>query len=267
MLRFSRGKTGKTDPQLAPLVALERIGFNFKGISALEIGGGAHLTCPKALVAREARHVMVTNPGHGLKDSSGSRISTKILSALELETLGETFDLIYGINVLEHVPNPAGMMEQIAKCLAPGGVVFLNGGPLWSSARGHHCWISVDDREYRFTDPDILKVIRPFEHLLNSRAELKEILSERVPREHAGTIVDHIFDSPHINRESHGTLLNALFGTRLSVLSYESRIFDNYAYAAAAESVRTRFTDGTDPYVMGFDIMLKAPGVGTGPVA
>ena len=75
---------------------------------------------------RVASEVLVTNISHGIVDAQVSEvIRTKKHSALDLASLGQKFDLIYGINVLEHIPKPPELISAIQQALNPGGLRLL----------------------------------------------------------------------------------------------------------------------------------------------
>lgn len=121
------------------------------------------------------------------------------------------FDAVVGFSLLEHVQDVPALSREIARVLAPDGLVFLTGGPVWTSSVGHHVWVSVDGTHYRFNDAS--NPVPDWGHLTLSRDELLAELTARTGRpRHARAIVDMIHDSPLLNRRSPGELMDAFRG-------------------------------------------------------
>jgi ubiquinone/menaquinone biosynthesis C-methylase UbiE len=53
------------------------------------------------------------------------------------------FRLILCVDVLEHVPDPAFAMKELARLLEPGGWLLLAFGPPWYHAHGKHMWVKL----------------------------------------------------------------------------------------------------------------------------
>ncbi|MBI4658729.1 MAG: methyltransferase domain-containing protein [Verrucomicrobia bacterium] len=51
---------------------------------------------------------------------------------------GEGFDLIISKDSFEHIMDLGGMLEEMKRCLEPGGRIFAGFGPLYNSPFGHH---------------------------------------------------------------------------------------------------------------------------------
>jgi arabinofuranan 3-O-arabinosyltransferase len=52
-------------------------------------------------------------------------------------------DICYSSNVLEHVPEPTRMLDEMVRVTRPGGTVFVSFTPWWSPHGGHEtgpCW-------------------------------------------------------------------------------------------------------------------------------
>lgn len=47
----------------------------------------------------------------------------------------ESFDFVYGVNIIEHIPRTAELLEQIYQVLRPGGMVYIQGANLECSER------------------------------------------------------------------------------------------------------------------------------------
>jgi tRNA (mo5U34)-methyltransferase len=67
-------------------------------------------------------------PGAGFRAIAqllGSRVEYRRLDALEVERLGETFDLILCCGILHRVEAPLTLLRVLRSCLAPGGSILL----------------------------------------------------------------------------------------------------------------------------------------------
>jgi ubiquinone/menaquinone biosynthesis C-methylase UbiE len=53
------------------------------------------------------------------------------------------FDCVYCVDVVEHLPNPAGSLGEMARVLRPGGTLLLSLGPPLRHAHGKHMWTNV----------------------------------------------------------------------------------------------------------------------------
>ncbi len=73
----------------------------------------------------------------------------------------ESFDLVYTVNCLEHLPRLGESFAEAARVLRPGGVLFASTEPLYFSAFGHHL-------------DDIFPL--PWGHLLWEPAELADLV-------------------------------------------------------------------------------------------
>lgn len=61
----------------------------------------------------------------------------------ELPLPKASFDLVFSYNTFEHVNDPRMALGRLAELLAPGGMVFLEFGPLINSAMGLHAYRAV----------------------------------------------------------------------------------------------------------------------------
>ncbi|MEZ2131536.1 MULTISPECIES: class I SAM-dependent methyltransferase [unclassified Sinorhizobium] len=49
-----------------------------------------------------------------------------------------SFDLVYSVATMEHVPDIFSAFQEMARVLKPGGVIYSLAAPLWNSRHGHH---------------------------------------------------------------------------------------------------------------------------------
>jgi ubiquinone/menaquinone biosynthesis C-methylase UbiE len=83
----------------------------------LEVGSGLGLL----------QHVVSSYVGVDVSPASGHRIHKPFCAAdaTKLPFPDNTFDAVWSVYVLEHIPNPEAMLSEIRRVLKPGGSVFL----------------------------------------------------------------------------------------------------------------------------------------------
>lgn len=210
---------------LAAVSALEKV-TDFHGKDILEIGGTLNFTAPKAMRERGAKRVVVTNIGHGIRSAekqgtSEPRIEARYADALALVPQFEenSFDIVFATAVMEHIPNTPLLLENIQKVLRPGGVAFLSGGPLWSSARGHHVWVNTEKGPVRFSQAGC--PIPNWAHLAFSPDEMTDHLAQTTDFSDVDVrkITHWIYNSPNINRLTELDIRTAMQNSGLEVIS------------------------------------------------
>ena len=53
---------------------------------------------------------------------------------------GASFDSITCVDVVEHLPKPAGFVAEFRRLLRPGGLLLVSFGPPWRHPHGKHMW-------------------------------------------------------------------------------------------------------------------------------
>jgi ubiquinone/menaquinone biosynthesis C-methylase UbiE len=106
---------------------------------------------------------------------------------------------IFSIAVFEHLLNFDVCLEEMYRILVPGGYVFAEFGPIWSSGLGHHVKASVNGEEARHFNPS-LNPVDNHSHLLLSPEEMKCSLPKRISSELADAITNWIYESDELNR-------------------------------------------------------------------
>lgn len=66
------------------------------------------------------------------------QISYFKMSVEEMDFEDSTYDLVYSLATLEHVPNIAKAYPEMARVTSKGGIIYCVAAPLWNSAYGHH---------------------------------------------------------------------------------------------------------------------------------
>lgn len=115
-----------------------------KNSKILEIGSGYG----RNVIGLNADHeVTVFEPGPKAREHCQS-LGLKTIASLEEIEPGKTFDVILLRHVLEHIPNPQEMLEEVKKILAPKGklILVLPIEPLFSKPQANDrdfhlfCW-------------------------------------------------------------------------------------------------------------------------------
>ncbi len=115
------------------------------------------------------------------------RTSHLTMSAEEMAFPDESFDFVYSLNVMEHVPNPDRAFKEISRVLRAGGRALLQYEPLYYSDCGSHL-------------PSTLGFNRPWAQLVMTPDEIKQAIltAGGVPNE-----VDNILASLNGHKPSY----------------------------------------------------------------
>lgn len=92
-------------------------------------------------------------------------IEYRSMEADALDYADGTFDIVYSIATLEHVPRPEAVLDEIVRVLKPGGYAYVQAAPLYHSPYGHHMFAYFMDE--------------PWIHLLKSKSEIRAHALER----------------------------------------------------------------------------------------
>ncbi len=230
---------------------IERV--DVRGKRVLEIGSDYHLASTRLFMANGAKSVVANNliewksdeplPG-GVEFIAGD--------ACDLDLPEGSFDIVYGIAIVEHVPDFERLCRSIKRLLRPGGVVYLQGCPMWPGNLGHHVWCSPDSDEdfeanfakgggkkaepmqYSFTDNN---PIPDWAHVTLSPAEMELLLIEKgIPAAHADRISRYVY---HLDTTMVGSCTNFLSASQ--VLGVLGKHFD-------IEAERISSSDQTNEY-------------------
>lgn len=206
----------------------------FQGKTILEIGGSSSCDAARPFLEDKAAKVIVTGLDHISNHDTiqESRLQILRLSAFSLSDAfeDESIDVIYGLSVLEHIANPSIFCEQMYKILKPGGIVYLEGNPIWSSPIGHHLWIAAwggryqnkATQNYLFCNFPGYKSYNPlpsWSHLAWSRDQMNLYLTNKgIPSQDIECILDWVYDHDDINRLDIKSIAAAYSKSRFIVL-------------------------------------------------
>lgn len=73
-----------------------------------------------------------------------------------------SFDCVFLLDSIEHVPDPKAFIEQAAQYVAPGGVLLIDTCPLFYSKVGHHLFNHLSPATYPWAHlrPDFLDLVK-----------------------------------------------------------------------------------------------------------
>jgi SAM-dependent methyltransferase len=161
-----------------------------------EIGSDPLMISASEMIERGAKLVLATNLRSGHYDPP-SRTFVLTLDVREAtKSIGPcSVDIVYGVNVLEHLNDLSIALEAIRTILKPGGVFFLHGHPFWTSAAGH----LAHYEGYSFGGPS--NPLPPWSHLYMRADEMRICLqSQGVPAAGIDSIVTYALESEDLNR-------------------------------------------------------------------
>ena len=238
---------------------------SFSGRRILEVGGNQRAESALPFIQAGAAEVVVTGLLHvnaeRLDSDNGIRVMRADAYALEQISGPCSFDFVYGLSVIEHLPRLTRFLEQVHQVLKPGGLAFFEGDPIWTSARGHHLWVQTDTAKYTFALPAGVESINPvpdWAHLLLDADEMSAVLRERkpeIPDSDIEAICNWIFSSDSISRLSHREIATAFSRCPLVTLHLASN-WSQVPTEAAAE-LRRRIGDGNDFGISSLQYVLQ----------
>jgi SAM-dependent methyltransferase len=169
-----------------------------RGAKILEIGGNTPQAIARTLYAMTEEKVIIINPALKAYDCEYYEIVPKKME--EYGGTPESFDLIYGCAVLEHMPDYEASLRHCVRLLRKGGHLLLNGSPHWFSPQGHHLYYTNKGREYRCSVPE-KNPLPDFSHLYMDKEEMAAYLQKAgIPEEDISGIVAMVYDSTLISR-------------------------------------------------------------------
>jgi len=141
-----------------------------RGKVIAEIGPDRNLDMAHKLTLRGARKVHCFNSATFMDKAALERAkkNEKIVfhdSYLENNSMkAGSVDLIFAIATLEHIGDITATISAARRLLKRGGVLYLQGCPMWTSPRGHHIWIVLPSGN-RFFFSDHTNPFYAWEHL------------------------------------------------------------------------------------------------------
>ncbi|UHD14567.1 class I SAM-dependent methyltransferase [Thiocapsa bogorovii] len=188
---------------------IERV--DIRGKRILEIGSDYHMCSARLFQANGALDVVGTNIGDWRSlEALPVGVELKVGDVADVEYPADSFDIIYGIAVLEHIVDFDRVCAALKTLLRPGGVIYLQGEPIWSGPQGHHLWYQPESAGasaassmhdpvggpvlYRF-DEAARNPIPDWAHLVLGSHEMEDLLIRKgVPASHAAGITRFVYN-------------------------------------------------------------------------
>ena len=172
---------------------MSKTGLSFENKKILEIGSDFDLNVARYFIELGAKEVVCVNPKFP-KELVSDVPQIKLIKSLGEQTKlpSHSFDIIFGVALLEHVLHLSDLVSEIKRLLKLCGVAYLQGSPIYPSRNGHHLWVKLPNIHYHFS-----KETNPFEnweHLcLKSAEEISNCLrGKNIPEEHIPHLVEYL---------------------------------------------------------------------------
>ena len=176
---------------------------SFAGKRVLEIGSDTQLQAAQAMLRLGAREVVAVNPGFRKQtlEMHVPGITPVACPAEDLPYPDGSFDIIFGVALLEHVHNPQALALKCSKLLdGKHGFCFLQGSPVWTSPQGHHIICRLGDQEIR---PDRNPPLEDWQHLCLETHDtaISAFCQRGFSHEEAVFLARKLLDDQHISRK------------------------------------------------------------------
>lgn len=110
-------------------------GCSIKGARVVEIGGDFHMVSARLFAANGAAQVITTSLANSFSAKPlPTGVSCEPVDFSKVAVAENSVDLVYGVAVLEHLPDVDAVAQAIDRILAQDGVAHLHGCPLWGGA-------------------------------------------------------------------------------------------------------------------------------------
>jgi SAM-dependent methyltransferase len=166
------------------------------GQTLLDVGASPHgFALERALAKGTATYVGVGlgvwEPAEVRHQGAIGRLVAAYGEALPVEA--GSVDLVMSLSTFEHFHDGTSVLREMHRVLRPGGRLFVNFQPVWTSSAGHHL----------HHIGSVARVIPPWAHLLWTPVSMRQALEGRWPAEAPISLdeaVAWIYESQEINR-------------------------------------------------------------------
>jgi SAM-dependent methyltransferase len=235
----------------------------------LEVGGAQSGEAARPFLADGAASVVISGLDHVTEEKAvNQKLRLLRANALSLsETFEpESFNVVFGLSIVEHIPSPQVFLDEVHKVLKPGGVAYFEGNPLWSSAKGHHLWVATWGGPYQhkatanylfssFPRKESTNPLPDWSHLLMSEQQMTDHLgSKSLPQVDIDCIIDWVYRSDQVNRLSSSEIAKAYSTSQLVVL--EANTVRSQVPPDVERALRRHCGDGIDYGMRGISYVL-----------
>ncbi len=151
------------------------------------------------------------------------------MSGTELDFSDGNFDLVYSLNVFEHINDLSQAVDEQIRVLKNDGLIYNSWGPIWSGPNGHHIhddMVRDWEKEYE-VEESIYKnngeFIKDWSHLLLSEDEMfNDLLGKLKNRELTKHIVNFVYNWPALNRIFFDDFINIIANRKIHTIFWEN---------------------------------------------
>jgi len=242
----------------------------FTGKEILEIGGSQSCESAYPFLSDGASRAVVTGLDHIYHEKVDSDHDLVVMraDALNLDSIFApcSFDVVYGLSIVEHIVNPDRFLSQVHAVLKPGGVAYFEGNPIWSSPKGHHLWVATWGGAYQhkatsnylfseFQGEISTNPLPDWSHLLMTPDEMGTYLTElSLPLRDVDCILEWVFHNEELNRLDMSSIARGYSSSPLNVL--EANTLRVEVPALTLEALRAKCGGGVDYGVYGVSYVL-----------
>ena len=172
--------------------------------------------------------------------------------AAEIPLADESVDLVFSSSAFEHISNLGSALAEMARVLRPGGSVYSDFSPIWSSAHGHHLRSRARDalRAARMWPPPT------WFHLTKTRREMREYLGEQLSAEDQRIVERWLYRRPSINRLFYEDFVHLFHASPLKVRFIDLKQGEE-PNEATLELLQRRQPGRSNFHVAGFRVILS----------
>jgi SAM-dependent methyltransferase len=168
--------------------------FAMAGRAVVEIGGAVPVALVRAAQIKQWVAVDPRNSPQGGPQTEYWSLRGRG-SQLPLDT--GTVDFVFSCNAFEHIADLNATLEELARVLKVGGIVYAHFGPIWSAPDGHHLETVVDGEAYNFWEDQTVPL---WAHLALTQEELTLVLEKLRPKSVAASLARWIHQDEELNR-------------------------------------------------------------------
>jgi SAM-dependent methyltransferase len=176
-----------------------------RGKGVLEVGSDLDSRVIRELSEQGCSRVVGINPA--FSPAELDRINATLPAGCELQQADmrntglpdNSIGALFSVSVFEHLLDFKQCLLEMHRILVPGGIVYAEFGPIWSSSLGHHVHANANGEQARHWDPG-LNPLDGFSHLLQGRQEMGLVLRERVSEPLGDAILEWVYEDEGINR-------------------------------------------------------------------